>query len=419
MMATATQGLDEVFLGRQPIIDAEHRTFGYDFFSPPSPAAVGVSPASTTADVVCKMFAELGLASALGPQRAFIPVDEEFLANDTIELIKERNVILAFAAATAVSDAMFGRLHDLRNSGYELCASGVTGLDPAIGRVVALARYIKVDAAALTAEELRQLALQLKSQPGELLATGVDSDAVFRACRDAGFRLFQGYFFAKPVIVEGRKLDPSTQTIFRIINLLREDADTHVIEDAFKGDPALSVNLLRLTNSVAGGLAVRIASIRQAVAILGRNQLQRWLQMLVFTSRRTGAGFARNPLMQLAALRARFMESLAERCFPGRHELRDAAFLTGLLSLMPAALGISILDILASITVAPEVRRALAKREGELGELLALTERYDDNDREATFQILCRLGGRMDFLGLGECLSEVIAWVQGLDTEVA
>jgi EAL and modified HD-GYP domain-containing signal transduction protein len=166
---------------------------------------------------------------------------------------------------------------------------------------------------------------------------------------------------------------------------------------------------------MAASPGARISSIRHAISILGRKQLQRWLQLLVFTNSNTAASVQRNPLMQLAAMRARFMEVLAERCYPGRKDLREPAFLTGLLSLMPAGLGMSLVDILANISVAPEVRRALSRHEGELGLLLELTEHYDNNDRAATDASLSKLGGRADLLALGECLGEVIAWIRPLD----
>jgi EAL and modified HD-GYP domain-containing signal transduction protein len=220
------------------------------------------------------------------------------------------------------------------------------------------------------------------------------------------------------MIVEGKRLSPSTQAIFQLIKLLQDDAESTELEAAFKRQPELAINLLRLTNSVANGLNVRVTSIRQAVNLLGRLQLMRWLQLLVFAGGKGGAALARNPLMQLAALRARFMEMLAERCYPKRRDLRDAAFLAGLISLMPAALGISMTDILAGIAASPDLRRALSRHEGELGQLLLLTQRYDDNDREGTLEILLKMGGLMNFYDLGECLSEVIEWVQSLDAEL-
>jgi len=158
--------------------------------------------------------------------------------------------------------------------------------------------------------------------------------------------------------------------------------------------------------------------VRHAITVLGRRQLQRWLQLLLF-SHGTNVDLAHNPLLQLAALRGRFMELLVERLHPGQRDLRDPAFITGLMSVVPAALGMSMTDVLAQIAVGNDVRLALARREGTLGQLLALTERYDDNDVAATQALLTPYGAAGTLGLLGEILAEALAWVQqlGIDAE--
>ncbi len=72
-----------------------------------------------------------------------------------------------------------------------------------------------------------------------------------------------------------------------------------------------------------------------------------------------------NPLMQLAALKGRFMEQLAKLCFPNQPTFPDTAFLAGPMSPMPVALGIAMKDLLDQIDVAPRLRQALQGRTGE------------------------------------------------------
>ena len=108
------------------------------------------------------------------------------------------------------------------------------------------------------------------------------------------------------------------------------------------------------------------------------------------------------------------MELIAEAIHPTRRDLRDLAFITGLMSLMPAALGLSMTDILGRIAVAPDARRALSRREGELGLLLELIERYDDNDVAGTTALLDRVDVPLALNDLGGLLAKAIAWVQQL-----
>jgi EAL and modified HD-GYP domain-containing signal transduction protein len=156
--------------------------------------------------------------------------------------------------------------------------------------------------------------------------------------------------------------------------------------------------------------------VRHAITLLGRRQLQRWLQLLLF-SQGAHVDLAHNPLLQLAALRGRFMELLAEKLHPGQRELRDPAFITGLMSVVPAALGMSMTDVLAQIAVGNDVRLALTHREGTLGSLFALIEHYDDNDIAGTQTLLARYGTRGTLGLLGEILAEALVWVQQLGVD--
>jgi len=413
--------LEEVFLGRQPILDRQQAIVGYEllFRTGRDNSAQIDNGRAATAEVVCMAFAELGLAKALGPQKAFINVDEDFLSDDAVGLLPKEMVVLEISAAYATTARVLERSRELRELGYEIALSGLTETMDGLPPMLALSSYLKVDAGTADVTGLTRLATKLRgvsaASGARMMASRVESLEQWKQCVDLGFHLFQGYYFAKPVIIEGRKLDASTQGLIRLINLLNQDAPMLAVESAFKHEPALSVNLLRLTNSVGVGLASKVTSIRHAVTVVGQRQLLRWLQLLLFS--RGGGSIHNNPLMQLAALRGALMEMFAERCYPGKKDLCEPAFLAGLMSVMPAALGVPMTEILTQIAVAPEVRRALARQEGDLGQLLLLIDAYDANDADACQEILARLPSRVSFQSLGLCLAEAIAWVQQLGVE--
>ena len=134
---------------------------------------------------------------------------------------------------------------------------------------------------------------------------------------------------------------------------IRDSVDTAVIEDAFKHEPALTLNLLRVVNSVGcrgSRLAQPVTTLRHAITLFGRRQLQRWLSLLLLAPGSDGGDPARSPLLQVAALRGRMMELLIEHGPSGDHrKLADLAFITGILSMMPVALGLPIGSPLAGM----------------------------------------------------------------------
>jgi EAL and modified HD-GYP domain-containing signal transduction protein len=233
-----------------------------------------------------------------------------------------------------------------------------------------------------------------------------------------GFDLLQGYAFAEPAVIEGRKLDASIQGLLRISRLLAEEADLVSLDAAFRTEPALVINLLRIANSVGSGMRTRVTSIRNAITAVGTKQLQRWLHLLIF-AQGDKLDFARNPLLQLAALRGRYMESLAERLHPEVKRLREPAFLTGLMSVVPSALHMSMTDVLANIALDTEVRLALSHRQGVLGNLLDTLECYDRNDVAAVQARLAPFGDKANVGVMGVILADAIRWVQQLGAEAS
>lgn len=418
-MSDASPPLAHLFLGRQPILDGRRMLVGYEFLFRDSPEnrAPEINPGLATADVVCKAFADLGLIGALDGHRAFVIADPEFLAHEAIEALPADAVVLQLDAHLATLAPVAERCQALASRGYSFCLTCRQTEWPALDAAL-LDRFsfIKLNIGALPDASLRALLALADTHHLVTIASHVETQEAHQRASELDFQLFQGYYFAEPILISGRKLDPSLQGLMRIITLINQDADLSVVEPALKAEAALTLKLLRLTNSVGVGLRTRVGSVRQAIALLGRRQLLRWLQLLLFSH--AGAnGFERNPLMQYAALKGSFMERLARHGYPGQGVLADQAFLAGLLSLLPAAVGLPMEDILDQLAVVPQLRSALLARTGELGLLLALTESYDAGDLGAVDRHLAGFGQRIDRASLNRCLAESIAWIQELSAE--
>ena len=153
----------------------------------------------------------------------------------------------------------------------------------------------------------------------------------------------------------------------QLLQLVSADADTHDIEAVLRHDAAVSYHLLRLVNSVAMGFKREITSLAQAILLLGRQQLRRWLQLLLFSARDDDPRCAM--LAAHVTLRARSMELLAEACGLDR-ATQDQAFMVGMFSMLGTLFGQPLPQVLATLTLPDALRRALLDGEGTLGQLL-------------------------------------------------
>ncbi|MFC5302466.1 EAL and HDOD domain-containing protein [Azospira restricta] len=413
MTDPADAGSSELFLGRQPILDRSQQLLAYEllFRNGRQNAANVEDPVQATATVVTNAFSELAVGDALGPYRGFINVDRDFLFSDMIELLPKDAVMLELLETITPDEAVVARVRELKDKGFQLALDDVVGLDDDYDELLTLVDVVKVDLQPLSPDQVRTIVDRVRPTGARLLAEKVDSKEQMEFCRELGFELFQGYYFARPTIIAGRKLDHSQLALLRLTQLLLEDAETAELEQVFKGQPGLTVNLLRLTNSVACGVRTRITSLRHAITMLGRRQLQRWLQLLLFANPQGGGV---TPLLQLAATRGRLMELLADKLRGRAADLPDQAFMTGIMSLMPALLGQAIEDILAQLPVPPAMAQALAaapgaERPGTLGRLLALAETSEGGDPAAVAALLPGLYG-ITPAGLNAAIAQALAW---------
>jgi EAL and modified HD-GYP domain-containing signal transduction protein len=380
----------DIFLGRQPILDRDQRIVAYELlFRSGNTARVTVTDdMQATASVIHHAFSEMGVQAVLGSQLGFINVSADMLLSDLVELLPREQVVLELLETIIVTDAVIERCRVLKQQGFTLALDDFVFADSQ-RPLLALVDIVKVDILLHTQDELRAAVSQLKPWPVKLLAEKVDSAEQAAYCHALGFDLFQGYFFARPAVLTAKRADPSQMALIQMLGLVMHDADTQQVEQVFKQHPNLTYNLIRLVNSVALGAQRSIASVSQALMVLGRKQLQRWLQLLLFTLQ-SGSAYP-TPLLVMAATRGKLMELLAGK------QQRDAdycdeAFMAGILSLIETIIAKPLADIVGELNLNERLAGALLRREGELGWLLQLVESVEHPDLSHTRALLAQAG---------------------------
>ncbi|MFC0252695.1 HDOD domain-containing protein [Massilia consociata] len=313
------------------------------------------------------VFGTPDLLAAIAPLDGLLMLDDPaVLTPPVLALMPANRIGFVVAAAALGGEGAAHRLAGLHEQGYRIWLDGAA--PPGVKAPPAL-RTVACDC--------RQDAPppgSLAALFGPHLARGVDSARRFAACEMAGFDWFSGDYPHDPLLAAGESPDGSSRRrILTLLGLLARDADSRELEQQLKQDPALSFHLLKLVNSAAFAVSTQITSFNQAINLLGRRQLQRWLQLLLYA--RQQADGLPNLLLPLAARRGAQIEALCKQAGEDR-DAGDLAFMTGVFSLLDRLLHMPMEDIVADLHLPRHVSDALLTRSGTLGTWLRLTETH-------------------------------------------
>ena len=408
---------NKFFLVRQSILDRTQSLEGFEllFRSSQNNASQLLDNDTVTSLVINDAFNELGFKTVLGKYRGFINVSKNILMSDMIELMPKDQLAFELMETIKIDAEVVERCKHLKSLGYMLVLNDIIRHSEDVEPLRGVVDIIKVDIKRLDPVDLTEIVTRFKKWPVKLLAEKVDNREIAKRYFDLGFNLFQGDYFSRPVIMTGKRLSHSELEVIRLIGLVMSGAEIGKIEHVFKENPGLSFSLLRLTNSVAIGAYRKITSVNHAIMELGRRQLLRWLQMLLFTID-NNAVFP-NPLLQLAATRGKFMELLARQIDSNNQDLEDHAYMVGIMSLMDTLLGMPLAEIISPLNLPYDISSALLFRSGQLGKLLQLIEHLEKPDMEAASQSLDELTP-LDISQVNTAQIVALAWANqiGQDT---
>ena len=377
--SAAMPALDSTAIARQAILDKDRAVFGYELFD--RSLAPDAHTAASDAALLFNVLSHADTEALIGRKTIFINCTHQTLAGGHLELIEPDRLVLEIQPepeATAEDiESQRQTLAEMRTKGFRL-AFDYTVLTEPYASWLPLAAFIKLDISLLSTDTFKAATqIAQKKSTARLIAEKVETAEQFELTAGLGFKLFQGYWFAKPVLITGQTIRPAQANIIQLINLIRKQASTVEIETIFKRDPTLSFNLLRFINSAGFGLSCEITSFRHAIMMIGLKKLFRWAALLMTTSRPGGAPPA---VGSMAVVRGRLMELLALELLPP--DECDNAFVVGVFSMLDTMLGIPLDKALETISLPESVVDALVHNTGVLAPFLELAKACESADDE-------------------------------------
>lgn len=402
------------FLGRQPILDRGQNIMGFELLFRLSDCLTAnvTDYLHASASVIVDAMTGFGFDEVLGRHKGFINVNYDILMSESLELLPKDRVIIELLEMIEPTPEVVNRCRELNLNGFSLALDDHC-YSKEYESLYAIVDIIKVDILQTPAPQLQEVVKELRRWPVQLLAEKVETADQYAMCTELGFDLFQGYYFAHPVVLKKNRIDISKLTLMKLLDQILLGADLREIEETFKENPSLTYNLLRLVNSVAIGLKEKIKTLRHAIMVLGQQQLKRWILLALFAYRET-PGLV-TPLLEMAAMRGRLMELLIRKnpALVKSGEAAESAFMVGILSLIDVLFGVAMEDIVTQLNLSDEARQALLTRGGELGSLLLIVERIEKMDFQDLEPTMKRLG--LDVDSLLDAQIQAISWTSKLN----
>lgn len=385
---------------RQPLVDSEQHIVAWTIGIKDTQARQPISPktANETACLIADVFSQVGLAAPPEQAPLLLPLSEDALNMDFVELLPRQKVVLELTIQASPPAQFKTQLESLQARGFRIALVGdaqspLEYYQHATYAIVGLGnqRAAKIDA---------QLA-NLSRLPLKIIARGVTSSWQFQAALMRGFDWFQGDFVGPVERVASHLIEPDATTVMRAFNLVAAHEDVATIEELLKHDTALCYRLLCYVNSAGFGLHYRVESIRHAISVVGYDDMLRWLGLLSFAGVREQVN--QKALLNSAAVRGRLVELLGQHSFSARE--RGHVYLVGMFSMLDRILGIPLDQAVENLNLASPINDALLANSGKYMPYLRLALALENQHmREAELHAK-ELGFDFDYA----CRSQVAA----------
>jgi EAL and modified HD-GYP domain-containing signal transduction protein len=341
---------------------------------------------------------------------AFINFDRELLLGDWTTLLPPDKAVIEILESVPADQEVLSACEQLRRQGYVLALDDCLD-DERTLKFAPFVDILKVDFQQTSAAQQQGIARKYQRLQRKMVAEKVETEQEFRKARQFGYDYFQGYFFARPTVLEASRIPASQVNGLRLIKQVqREEMDFRAIEELIRHDVSFSHSLLKYLNSAAFHWARPVESVRQGLLLLGSDEIRKWAWMAGLS----GLSRGRPPvLIAQVLMRGRFCEGIARSA---KLPLGDAdAFLLGMFSLLDAILQRPLAGILDDLNIASSLRNALlgvAPEGDSLSSILRIAKACEVGDWKTVEGATVSLGISAE--ALSSCYLESLDWVESI-----
>ncbi|MDQ7094829.1 HDOD domain-containing protein [Desulfosporosinus sp. PR] len=405
-----------LLFARQPILEISNKLYGYEFLCREEGGGNSYSSVNgdvATSNVMAASFLSMGVNEILGKRKAFINFTEAMLLHGVATLFPKEQIVIEVLENVEPSADIIVACKNLKAEGYTLALDDFV-FTPSYEALINLADIIKVDFMATKTDQDRNYVVrQLRNGKIKFLAEKIENYDDFQIAVKAGYTLFQGYYFSKPVITSSKRIPPSKMNHIALIKLLEsKDPDFEDIAKIIEKDVAFSYEILRIANTAYYYRGSEIVSIRQAAIRIGLDELKKWA---FITALRKIGGNGQDMIVNLCAQRAKTLELLCRKLGLNKREMEF--FTLGILSMIDVLAGCPIELLLPELPVSSEVKQVLSGNydQGKMSVCYKVILAYEKGEWAKIFDYVHKHA--INVADVAEAYAGAVVWVNNVELD--
>ncbi|QOR35376.1 HDOD domain-containing protein [Clostridium sp. 'deep sea'] len=377
-----------VYVARQPIFDRKMRVYGYELFYRGGTKNYfeGIEDNQATSELINNVFLTMQLEDLTFGSRAFINFSEDLIVKGIPLALPKDEVVIEILERVNPTPEVIEACKNLKEQGYILALDDFNFNQKYLS-LIELADIIKVEYGKIDIEVQKRIIKAFKGRT-KFLSEKVETREQYKIARDMGYDYFQGYFFSKPIIVKSNERKVLNTSLLRIATELNKQfVDFNKITEICEHDVDLTYKILKISNYVQYGTRYEVKSIKHALAVLGVDELKKWVYLMMFKDTRDKQN---NEVIKNSLIRGKLMELLAKEAGLGRRS--EEYFVTGLFSLIDVLLCKEMKEIVSEIPFSSSIKDALLKDGSDIAKTLDKINsfekaKWDELQNKGTFNV--------------------------------
>lgn len=401
------QNLKYSYIARQPILDSDQKTVGYEllFRDGPNNTFPDIDPELATNRLLSEHFLATHY-STIGDKLGFVNFPYQSLVNMVPTLFPKDNLVIEILESCEPTAELLSAIKKMSQAGYTIA------LDDFVPKkewlpFLPYTSIIKIDIQQYSLKKAQTLIERLKPHNITFLAEKVETYEEFELAKEVGFNQFQGYFFSRPQLIRRKQIKPSFLTVVQLCKeIANSDINYDELERLISLDVTLSYKLLTFVNA-SYLIRSEIKSFKQALVYLGEERLRKFISLVAITSTQDDKP---DSLYSLSIQRARFCELLLKDINSNIDE--GLGFLTGMFSLLDSLFDQPLEELVEKMPIDNLVKAALVTKQGTLGNILSLVKAYESADWTTVIALRDKLEISDD--KLARYYDDAIKWTEDL-----